>query len=63
MSEASTESTSSETAKDAVTFPGLKEMPFELKTGAADDQFLRYPPSSNLSTAGPNGGPVGVPPG
>jgi serine/threonine protein kinase len=52
-----------ETAKDAVTFPGLKEMPFELKTGAADDQFLRYPPSSNLSTAGPNGGPVGVPPG
>jgi hypothetical protein len=51
-----------ESAKDAAALPWLKEMVFDLSTGPSDDQFLRYAPSSELSTAGPNRGPVGVPP-
>jgi hypothetical protein len=51
-----------ESAKGAPAYLGFKEMVFELSTAAAEEQFLRYLPSSDLATAGPNGTPVGMPP-
>jgi hypothetical protein len=51
-----------ESAKDNPAYAALKEFSFELATNPAEDRFLCYPASSELTKAGPKGTPVGVAP-
>jgi serine/threonine protein kinase len=52
-----------ESARGLPSFLNVRPVDFELTADPADDQqFLRYPKSSPLVTAGPDNQPVGVPP-